>query len=80
MEQIKQMTTEIKGKQAAYRTQEEERRKSTSCVRSVIVGVSQTHERVSVVNIIEIVIFFFFSIIQIFVIRRWFNNKKAILG
>ena len=28
MEQIKQMTTDIKGKQAAYRTQEEERRKS----------------------------------------------------
>ena len=28
MEQIKQMTQEIKGKQAAYRTQEEERRKS----------------------------------------------------
>lgn len=30
MEQIKQMTQEIKGKQAAYRTQEEERRKSTT--------------------------------------------------
>lgn len=28
MEQIKQMTSDIKGKQAAYRVQEEERRQS----------------------------------------------------
>ena len=40
----------------------------------------KTHDRVSLVNIIEIATFFLFSVIQIFVIRRWFNNKKALLG
>lgn len=81
MEQIKQMTNDIKGKQAAYRKQEEERRLSKVYVQKYsFVGVLQTHQRVSTVNIIEIITFFLFSVVQIFVIRRWFNNKKAILG
>ena len=70
MKDIQAMTTDIKGKQAAYRLQEEERRAI----------VMKTHDRVSLVNIIEIATFFLFSVIQIFVIRRWFNNKKALLG
>ncbi|CBK24847.2 uncharacterized protein [Blastocystis hominis] len=70
MKEIQSMTTDIKGKQAAYRLQEEERRAI----------VMKTHDRVSLVNLIEIVTFFLFSVVQIFVIRRWFNNKKALLG
>ncbi|KAK8811183.1 hypothetical protein WA538_005343 [Blastocystis sp. DL] len=70
MESIKRMTEEIKGKQAAYRIQEESRRSS----------VLETHNRVSLVNMIEIVVFFVFSIVQIFVVKRWFSGKKSILG
>lgn len=80
MEQIKRMTNDIKGTQAAYRSQEEQRRQSKWMIMISIIGVMKTHQRVSTVNIIEIVTFFLFSIIQVFVIRRWFNNKKAILG
>lgn len=29
---------------------------------------------------IEIVVFFVFSIVQIFVVKRWFSGKKSILG
>lgn len=40
----------------------------------------KTHDRVSAINIIEISSFFLFSVVQILVIRRWFNSKKPILG
>ncbi|KAK8814844.1 hypothetical protein AV274_3460 [Blastocystis sp. ATCC 50177/Nand II] len=70
MKEIKEMTEEIKGKQAAYRLQEEDRRDS----------VMKTHDRVSAINIIEISAFFLFSVIQILVIRRWFSSKKPLLG
>ena len=81
MKEIQSMTTDIKGKQAAYRLQEEERRASI-CVGIHVwrIVVMKTHDRVSLVNLIEIVTFFLFSVVQIFVIRRWFNNKNALLG
>lgn len=74
------MTEEIKGKQAAYRIQEESRREGRSYVVPSLLVVLKTHNRVSYVNVIEIVVFFLFSIIQIFVVRHWFSGKKAILG
>ena len=40
----------------------------------------KTHERVSFVNLVEIVVFFVFSVVQIIVVKRWFSGKKAILG
>ncbi|KAK8799059.1 hypothetical protein JH06_1209 [Blastocystis sp. subtype 4] len=70
MKDIQSMTEEIKGKQAAYRLQEESRRNA----------VMKTHERVSFVNLVEIVVFFAFSVVQIIIVKRWFSGKKAILG
>ena len=80
MEDIKRMTEEIKGKQAAYRIQEESRRSCRCFCAVAILAVLETHNRVSLVNMIEIVVFFVFSIVQIFVVKRWFSDKKSILG
>ena len=80
MDSIKRMTEEIKGKQAAYRIQEESRRSCIFCCFLSLLAVLETHNRVSLVNMIEIVVFFVFSIVQIFVVKRWFSGKKSILG
>ena len=80
MKEIKQMTEDIKGKQAAYRIQEESHRAGLLIEYWFSIAVVKTHERVSTVNLIEIGAFFLFSVIQIFVIRRWFKSKKAVLG
>lgn len=74
------MTEDIKGKQAAYRLQEESRREGKSSLSEWSLAVMKTHDRVSFVNVLEIVVFFLFSIVQIFVVRHWFSGKKAILG
>ena len=80
MKDIQSMTEEIKGKQAAYRLQEESRRNGEILEEEWGVAVMKTHERVSFVNLVEIVVFFAFSVVQIIVVKRWFSGKKAILG
>ena len=81
MKEIKEMTEEIKGKQAAYRLQEEDRRDCVFLLDSVTrMGMQHKHASVPAINIIEISAFFLFSVIQILVIRRWFSSKKPLLG
>lgn len=80
MKDIQSMTEEIKGKQAAYRIQEESRRTGNILKIEWGVAVMKTHERVSFVNLVEIIVFFAFSVVQIIVVKRWFSGKKAILG
>lgn len=80
MKDIQSMTEEIKGKQAAYRLQEESRRNGKILEEEWAVAVMKTHERVSFVNLVEIVVFFAFSVVQIIIVKRWFSGKKAILG
>lgn len=80
MKDIQTMTEEIKGKQAAYRLQEESRRDGKLLKNKWGVAVMKTHERVSYVNLVEIIVFFVFSVVQIIVVKRWFSGKKAILG
>ena len=80
MKDIQSMTEEIKGKQAAYRLQEESRRNGKILEEEWVVAVMKTHERVSFVNLVEIVVFFAFSVVQIIIVKRWFSGKKAILG
>ena len=80
MESIKRMTEEIKGKQAAYRIQEESRRSCIFCCFLSLLAVLETHNRVSLVNIIEIEVFIVLSIVEINLVNRWFSGKKSILG
>ena len=80
MKDIQSMTEEIKGKQAAYRLQEERRRNGKILEEEWGVAVMKTHERVSFVNLVEIVVFFAFSVVQIIIVKRWFSGKTAILG
>ncbi|KAK8801185.1 hypothetical protein WA158_001955 [Blastocystis sp. Blastoise] len=69
VQDITKLANEIKGRQAAFKTQETERRSN----------LENVHTRVSFTSITEIVVFIIFAIVQVYVVKSWFQ-RKGILG
>ncbi|KAK8810440.1 hypothetical protein WA158_007015 [Blastocystis sp. Blastoise] len=68
IEEIQKMAEEIKGRQAAFRVQETDRRSDLASV----------HNKVSLTTIVEICVFIVFSVVQVYVVKSWFSGKTLL--